>query len=104
MVVLIIAVIADVIILVIFIQYFKFLIELVLDNITTLERVTLRNALYENSEFHKFNVGNFFFQLGSYNNWIQIFGRKSWAWGLPIFIGDEEPVGDGKNWVLRTDL
>lgn len=36
--------------------------------------------------------------MGSYYNWVQVFGRNWISWGIPVFLPSEGPAGDGVLW------
>ena len=38
-----------------------------------------------------------------YYNWIQVFGKNSLHWPLPVFLEGEGPVGDGVVWPKKTE-
>lgn len=62
--------------------------ELVLTNSTTLDNLERqRNP----------SVGANVYNLGSYENFIQVFGTNVWMWPWPMFL-DYPPKGDGVLW------
>lgn len=75
------------------IMFFKFHVELVLSNSSTLDNLERRRNN---------NVGPNVYNLGSYENFVQVFGTNVWMWPFPIF-GSSPPKGDGVLW-RRNEL
>lgn len=75
---------------VVILMFTKFHLELVLSNSTTLDNLERqRNPANANNV----NV----YDLGSYENFVQVFGINPWMWPWPMFWGSE-PKGDGVLW------
>ncbi len=66
--------------------------ELILRNYTTLETLELKR---QNRDV-EVTVSEY--SIGRYYNWIQVFGKNSLTWWLPIFPGAQGPSGDGVIW------
>lgn len=73
---------------VVIIMFFKFHMELVLSNSSTLD-----NLERQRNPAAGANVYN----LGSYENFVQVFGTNVWMWPWPMFL-DSLPKGDGVLW------
>lgn len=70
------------------ISFFKFHLELVMTNSTTLDNLERqRNP----------SNGPNLFNIGSYNNFTQVFGTDISMWPFPMF-GNGGPHGDGVIW------
>jgi hypothetical protein len=61
--------------------FLKFHIYLVTSNKTTIENLDKK--------------GN---DIGSLNDWYQVFGTNKMLWPFPIFLGSGKPLGDGIYW------
>ncbi len=71
-------------------SFTKFHIELILKNNTTLENLeSKRNKAPITKEY----------DLGKYNNWISVFGKKTIFWFLPIPV--VPMVSDGIIWMKK---
>jgi palmitoyltransferase len=64
----------------------KFHVKMILLNKTTIEMLDKKNL-------HKGN-----FNCGLLVNWMQVFGRNPWLWGLPLTGKSGKPLGDGVIW------
>jgi hypothetical protein len=73
---------------VVIIMFSKFHVELILSNSTTLD-----NLERQRNPNTKTNV----YDLGSYENFVQVFGTNVWKWPWPYF-GESLPKGDGVLW------
>jgi hypothetical protein len=83
------AVILDMVIFVTIFLFLKFHLELVFSNQTTLETLELKRAGKDpESEVSEYNIGTSFLISGKYYNWVQVFGRSSFTWWLPIFFSN----------------
>jgi len=40
--------------------------------------------------------------MGSYVNWIQVFGKKKYLWPFPFFTESGKPFGDGVVWPKKA--
>ena len=69
-------------------SFTKFHLELILRNNTTLEHLDAKRA--KNPITNEFN-------LGRYNNWVSVFGKKKIFWFLPI--SSVPMVSDGIIWM-----
>ena len=70
-------------------SFFKFHVELVMTNSTTLDN--LEKQRNPDTEAHKYNIG-------SYENFVQVFGINAAMWPFPVFAGSP-PKGDGVIWI-----
>ena len=70
--------------------FFKFHVKLVLNNSTTIESLE-KDPKNDNAKFN----------LGYYENWIQVFGENKWLWLFPIVTESGRPEGDGLNWKVK---
>ena len=96
------AIILNMIIMVTIVLFFKFHLGMVFENQTTLETLELkRQGKDPDQEPSEFNIGTYRVNLGTYYNWVQVFGRSSCTWWLPIFLPNEGPAGDGVIWPKR---
>jgi len=73
-------------------NFFKFHVWLVSENMTTIENMNKERSGY-----------NPLFNMGSYYNWVQVFGTKKLLWPFPIFLDAGKPVGDGVVWPTRQE-
>ena len=71
-------------------RFFIFHINLVLNNSTTIE------SLDKNAEKDKYNIGK-------YENWIQVFGTNKCLFFFPIISESGRPIGDGLTWKVRFE-
>ena len=71
-------------------MFFKYHIELVINNSTTIESLDP-----ENKEISKF-------KLTTSENWVQVFGFDKLLWFFPLFSERGRPHGDGLNWKLNS--
>ena len=72
-------------------NFFRFHLSLVLNNYTTLEILEMKRQNKQEEPKSPFDIG-------SYYNWLQVFGRNWLTWPIPIFLSDEGPSGDGVIW------
>ena len=70
-------------------EFFKFHLKLLFKNITTIE-----NLNPEGIKNNKYNIGYF-------NNFLQVMGKNKLFWFLPWNISDGYPIGDGLNWPIN---
>jgi len=70
-------------------EFFKFHLKLLFKNITTIE-----NLNPENIKKNKYNIGY-------YNNFLQVMGKNKLFWFLPWNNSEGYPIGDGLNWPLN---
>ena len=77
----------------IFLAFFKFHIQLVLNNSTTIESLDKEHQI----ENEKFNIG-------IKENWVQVFGNNCCLWLLPLDLDSGKPIGDGLTWKIRENL
>jgi len=70
-------------------DFYKFHLNLVLDNFTTIEN--LDREIGEKSKF----------DMGRLRNWEQVFGKNPWLWFIPIWHASARPVGDGVRWRMQ---
>lgn len=76
--------------------FFKFHLELVIRNTSTLENLEkARNP-------QQVSVNNAF-DVGSYENWTQVFGTNVLLWPFPLFGESGKPKGDGVEWKKNVD-
>lgn len=68
-------------------MFLQFHIKLVINNSTTIESLDK----YNKEENARYNIG-------FYNNWIQVFGSSKLHWFLPIVCKAGAPDGDGLTW------
>lgn len=71
--------------------FFKFHIELVLKNSTTIENLDKKRTATTKTNNTSYN-------MGEYYNLLQVFGENFWIWPFPIFSERGKPVGDGILW------
>jgi predicted outer membrane lipoprotein len=72
-------------------MFFKFHVELVLRNSSTLENLEkVRNPEVAEAK----NL----FDMGNYENWVQVFGTNAMLWPFPVFGESGKPRGDGVDW------
>ncbi len=71
-------------------RFFIFHISLVLNNSTTIE------SLDKNAEKDKYNIGK-------YENWIQVFGTNKCLFFFPFVSESGRPIGDGLTWKVKLD-
>ena len=71
-------------------RFFIFHINLVLNNSTTIE------SLDKNAEKDKYNIGK-------YENWIQVFGTNKCLFFFPIISESGRQIGDGLTWKVRFE-
>lgn len=76
---------------IVIIIFFKFHLELVLQNSSTLDN--LEKARNPDQVAAK-NI----YDVGSYENWLQVFGTNAWLWPFPMFGESGKPRGDGVDW------
>lgn len=92
---LVMVVVAELMNLVIFVAILNFLrfhLALIFDNLTTLEMLELkRQGKGEEQAVSKYDIG-------AYYNWAQVFGTNWLSWPIPIFLDDEGPSGDAIIW------
>jgi hypothetical protein len=62
-------------------------IYLAATNKTTIERLDKKGNDYKSV-----------YDIGSLNNWYQVFGTNKLLWPFPIFLGSGKPLGDGIYW------
>ena len=67
--------------------FLKFHIYLASSNKTTIENLEKKGKAYQSP-----------FDLGTINNWYQIFGTNKWLWPFPVFLSSGKPLGDGIYW------
>ena len=72
--------------------FFKFHIGLVINNSTTIESLDKEHK----EENEKFNIG-------LYENWIQVLGTNKLLWFIPFETESGRPKGDGLTWTVRND-
>jgi hypothetical protein len=78
---------------VVIVMFFKFHVGLVLSNSTTLD-----NLERQRNPTAAANV----YDLGSYENFVQVFGTNVWMWPWPFF-GGSLPKGDGVLWKKNSN-
>ena len=71
-------------------RFFQFHLYLVLNNSTTIE------SLDTNAEKDKYNIGK-------YENWIQVFGNNKLLFFFPVISESGRPIGDGLTWKVRLE-
>ena len=74
-------------------KFFKFHIELVITNSTTIESL---------DKEHK--KENQMYDIGVYENWIQVFGENKLLWFLPFEDESGKPCGEGLSWKKKDDV
>lgn len=67
--------------------FLKFHLYLASTNKTTIENLDKKGRPYKSP-----------YDIGSLNNWYQIFGTNRLLWPFPIFAGSGKPLGDGIYW------
>lgn len=72
-------------------MFFKFHLELVLRNTSTLENLEKARSP---DQAEARNV----YDLGDYENWVQVFGSNALLWPFPVFGESGKPKGDGVEW------
>ena len=77
---------------IVILMFFKFHVELVLNNSTTIENLDVEHK----NENMKYNIGN-------WNNWIQVFGNDKLYWFMPMKSEKGNPIGDGLNWPKKGE-
>jgi len=71
--------------------FYKFHMDLVLQNSSTLDNLDkARNPEQAQAK----NI----YDVGSYENWLQVFGNNVWLWPFPVFGESGKPRGDGVEW------
>ncbi|CAD8201198.1 unnamed protein product [Paramecium octaurelia] len=75
-------------------MFFKFHLELVLSNRTTIENLEKKRNEETGQQNDDFNQ----YDLKPYYNWVQVFGMSKLSWFLPIQMEGGRPVGDGILW------
>ena len=73
-------------------MFFKFHIGLIINNSTTIESLDKEHK----EENEKFNIGY-------YENWIQVLGNNKCLWFIPYECEAGRPVGDGLTWKTKND-
>jgi palmitoyltransferase len=73
-------------------MFFKFHIGLIINNSTTIESLDKEHK----EENEKFNIGY-------YENWIQVLGNNKLLWFIPYECEAGRPVGDGLTWKIRNN-
>lgn len=76
--------------------FFKFHIELVLENSSTLDNLERQRSEESASKPNLYNIG-------AMENWQQVFGKSPLYWPFPFFGEEGKPKGDGVEWVKNTD-
>ena len=71
--------------------FMRFHIYLATTNKTTIENLDKKGREYKS-----------IYDMGSRNNWYQIFGTNKYLWPLPIFAGSGKPLGDGIYWPTNS--
>lgn len=71
--------------------FFKFHLYLTLTNKTTIENLDKKGKEFKST-----------YDIGSLNNWYQIFGTNKWLWPFPVFLSSGKPLGDGIYWPSNT--
>jgi hypothetical protein len=74
---------------IVIVMFCKFHMELVLGNSTTLDNLERQR--------NPASTGANVYDLGSYENFVQVFGTNVWMWPWPMFAGSL-PKGDGVLW------
>lgn len=74
---------------VVILMFTKFHLNLVLENSTTLDNLERQR--------NPAATGANAYDLGSYENFVQVFGTNVWMWPWPMFAGSL-PKGDGVLW------
>jgi palmitoyltransferase len=71
-------------------MFFKFHLELIFTNMTTIENLDRerRNTLTAENNY----------SLGWKDNFLQVFGNNPFLWPFPLFGESGKPVGDGVIW------
>ncbi len=72
--------------------FFKFHISLVLNNSTTIESLDKEHK----EENEKFNIGY-------YENWVQVLGTNKILWFIPLETESGRPKGDGLTWPYKNE-
>lgn len=72
--------------------FFKFHVNLVLSNSTTIDNMDKKNT-------QKTNI----YDKGSKLNWYQVFGKNKLLWLLPITGISGKPIGDGVIWTQENN-
>ena len=90
------ALVLNCIIFVTILLFLKFHIDLILRNYTTLETLELKRQSKDADKVQSE------YDIGKYYNWTQVFGKNSWTWWLPVFLGSSGPSGDGVIWPKRV--
>ena len=68
-------------------QFFKFHITLILENKTTIETLDHKGKEFVSK-----------YDLGKWNNWIQVMGITPWLWFFPLNMYQGKPKGNGIDW------
>jgi hypothetical protein len=71
--------------------FFKFHLELVLQNSSTLDNL-------EKAKNPDQTPAKNLYDLGKYDNWTQVFGTNVFLWPFPVFCESGKPRGDGVEW------
>ena len=77
----------DAIMSVILSQFFKFHITLILENKTTIETLDHKGKEFKSK-----------YDIGKWNNWIQVMGVTTWLWFFPFHKYQGKPKGNGIDW------
>lgn len=72
-------------------NFLRFHLGLIFSNYTTLEILDMKRQGKGEQPASKYD-------MGSYYNWMQVFGRNWIFWLIPIFRSSEGPSGDGVYW------
>ncbi|KAL4510762.1 hypothetical protein ABPG72_004916 [Tetrahymena utriculariae] len=76
--------------------FFKFHLDLIFMNTTTLENLDRKR----NNSSSSPQPNNY--DMGQYYNFVQVFGSNVAYWPFPFFLEDVQPVGDGVVWPQRV--
>eukprot|EP01017_Pseudomicrothorax_dubius_P032406 TRINITY_DN4245_c0_g1_i1.p1 TRINITY_DN4245_c0_g1~~TRINITY_DN4245_c0_g1_i1.p1 ORF type:complete len:346 (-),score=57.87 TRINITY_DN4245_c0_g1_i1:184-1221(-) len=71
--------------------FLRFHLLLVSKNLTTLENLDLKRGKHPVD-----------YDVGDYNNWVQVFGKDVIMWFWPFFTEGSRPVGDGVIWARKA--
>ena len=72
--------------------FFKFHVQLMISNKTTIENLDKKGKQYKST-----------FDVGMWRNIYQVFGTNKWLWLFPVFCGSGKPEGDGIYWLTNLN-
>lgn len=83
----------DIAALVVLTLFFKFHLNLILENKTTIETIDKKNQMFNSP-----------FDLGRSENFLQVFGHNKVLWFIPFKDSTGHPLGNGIDWSKKFEL